>query len=98
MDESPAILPGKLSAQPPRLGLSGIPERRNLRDFTDRDWDNQRENISRLYLEEKRPLKEVKTLIESQYGLRARYVTSPSAPQSLTCGCQTRMLDISDAF
>jgi hypothetical protein len=70
------ILSDEHSAQPPTLGPPGIPEIKNLRTFTARDWDDQKENITRLYVEENRTLKDVMYLIEGHYGLRATYVTS----------------------
>ncbi|KAI0188007.1 Clr5 domain-containing protein [Xylaria flabelliformis] len=38
---------------------------------TPEDWDAHQETIRRLYLDEKRPLKEVVVIMESEYGFRA---------------------------
>ncbi|KAI8632802.1 Clr5 domain-containing protein [Xylariaceae sp. FL1651] len=38
---------------------------------TPEDWDAHQETIRRLYLDEKRPLKDVVVIMESQYGFRA---------------------------
>ena len=46
-----------------------------IRTFAARDWEDQKDNITRLYVEENKTLKEVMSLIENQYGLRATYVT-----------------------
>ncbi|KAI1823691.1 hypothetical protein F4861DRAFT_310135 [Xylaria intraflava] len=41
---------------------------------TPEDWDAHQETIRRLYLDEKRPLKDVVVIMESEYGFRATYV------------------------
>lgn len=38
---------------------------------TPEDWDAHQETIRRLYLDEKRPLKDVVVIMESEYGFRA---------------------------
>ena len=79
MDQNSAILPSGLGAQSPTLELLGISEIKNLQIFTAQDWEDQKENITRLYVEENRTLREVKSLIQDQYGLRATFVTSHSS-------------------
>jgi hypothetical protein len=96
MDENSAMLPTELRAQPPTQGLPEISEAKNLRTFAAHDWEDQKENITRLYVEENRTLKEVMSLIKNQYGLRATYVTSHTS--AFSCGCHTRILGRTDAF
>ena len=38
---------------------------------TPEDWDAHQDTIRRLYLDEKRPLKDVVVIMETQYGFRA---------------------------
>ncbi|KAI1434806.1 Clr5 domain-containing protein [Xylaria sp. CBS 124048] len=38
---------------------------------TPEDWDAHQETIRRLYLDEKRPLKDVVVIMETEYGFRA---------------------------
>jgi len=41
---------------------------------TPEEWDAHQETIRRLYLDEKRPLKDVVVIMETHYGFRATYV------------------------
>ncbi|KAI1755767.1 hypothetical protein F4782DRAFT_527127 [Xylaria castorea] len=56
--------------------------RHHLDWATPEDWDAHQDTIRRLYLDEKRPLKEVVVIMESEYGFRATASLGPS-PQNV---------------
>ena len=65
--------------RPMVAGEDGLP-RSQARYATARDWELQRETITRLYRNENRILRDVKLVMEREHGFFATYVFCPATP------------------
>jgi hypothetical protein len=67
---------------PPHLDtVPATPQRKKkARTLRESDWEPYKEKVIQLHLHEKRPLPEVKTLMEQEFGFTAEYVEQPVVP------------------
>lgn len=68
---SDAALAGQAVDETPEPPTCRLPDRTALSNVPDDPWTTYKPIIQRLYIEEKRPLKEVIQLMETEHGFRS---------------------------
>ena len=73
------------SLQPPPLPrpnpvADARPRKKKARTLRESDWEPYKDRVMQLHLTEKRPLSEVRLLIEQEFGFNAEYVEQPALP------------------
>lgn len=75
---SDSIADNATASQPPPASSIAIPDTRarkkKARTLRESDWEPYKDRIIQLHLTEKRPLTEVKTTVEQEFGFTAEYV------------------------